>query len=169
MKLDISRALKDQGQPYAFSAEVTLPATEVMGDVIRFKDVNVRGEYVGAEESVSVTGDVAAKVLTRCSLCLADVEYPIETRLNAVFLRQVPQDDPDIYPMEGYLADIDKAVSDALLLELPIRVLCREDCKGLCPVCGVNRNVERCICQEGGEMLNPFSALSEMLSKNEEV
>ena len=61
------------------------------------------------------------------------------------------------------------AVSDALLLELPYRFLCSENCQGICPVCGKNRNIAPCTCQEGGERQNPFSALSELLTEDEEV
>ena len=58
---------------------------------------------------------------------------------------------------------------EALLLELPLRLVCSENCKGICPSCGVNRNIAPCTCQEGGERQNPFSALSELLTEDEEV
>ena len=56
-----------------------------------------------------------------------------------------------------------------LVLELPMRFVCSEDCKGICYVCGANRNIAPCTCQEGGERQNPFSALSELLTEDEEV
>ncbi|MDO4546570.1 MAG: DUF177 domain-containing protein [Clostridia bacterium] len=169
MKLDVSQALKNQGQSYRFKGELTLPGVEVMGDEVSFGNVEVDGEYIAAEEAVSVSAKVKAVAKTRCCLCLSDVELPISTKLKATYMRQPPPDDPDVYPLDGYMADIDMLSGEALILELPMRIVCREDCKGLCPTCGVNRNVERCICQEGGDRLNPFSALTEMLSKNEEV
>ena len=50
------------------------------------------------------------------------------------------------------MADIGKPVLDALLLEMPMRFLCKPDCKGLCPVCGRNRNIESCTCvQDAGQ------------------
>ena len=52
-----------------------------------------------------------------------------------------------------------------------MRFLCREDCKGLCPVCGKDLNTELCTCPKGGKAGNPFSALSRLLTdqNNEEV
>ena len=58
---------------------------------------------------------------------------------------------------------------NALVLELPYRVLCREDCRGLCPKCGKNLNEGPCTCQEGDEVMNPFSALKAIVKDEEEV
>ena len=60
-------------------------------------------------------------------------------------------------------------VEEALVLELPMRFMCSEDCKGICYICGANRNIAPCTCQEGGERQNPFSALRELLTEDEEV
>ena len=62
-----------------------------------------------------------------------------------------------------------EAVRACVLLEVPAKVLCREDCKGLCPVCGANLNHGTCTCQEGAEVTNPFSALKSIVLKDEEV
>ena len=80
-------------------------------------------------------------------------------------------DDGDKYPLEGHEIDLAAAVEEALLLDLPMRFLCREDCKGLCPVCGKDLNTELCTCPKGGKAGNPFSALSRLLTdqNNEEV
>ena len=43
--------------------------------------------------------------------------------------------------------DLGEIVREQILLEVPLRRLCREDCRGLCPSCGVNRNTEACDCQ----------------------
>ena len=58
---------------------------------------------------------------------------------------------------------------DALLLELPYRFLCSEDCKGLCSNCGINLNLGTCTCHEEEEVTNPFSALKAIVQNNEEV
>ena len=89
--------------------------------------------------------------------------------MDALFARQIDPEDPDLYAFEGSKADLTDAVRDALLLELPYRFLCSEDCKGLCPTCGVNLNLGACTCQEGGNVTNPFSALKAIVQNNEEV
>ena len=59
--------------------------------------------------------------------------------------------------------------STALLLELPSRILCKEDCKGLCSQCGANLNDHECSCQKDLIRKNPFSALASLLNEDEEV
>ena len=61
------------------------------------------------------------------------------------------------------------AIRDALTLELPLRVLCKEDCKGLCPKCGVNLNTGSCSCPKGTGKPTPFEALKSIVEQHEEV
>lgn len=62
--------------------------------------------------------------------------------------------------------DLGEVVREQLYLALPMKPLCREDCKGLCPVCGVNRNRETCTCQQ--EWVDPrMAALKEWKTRNE--
>ena len=102
-------------------------------------------------------------VTSRCAKCLEPVELAITAEMDALFSRQPDPDDPDLYTFEGSKADLTDAVRDALLLELPYRFLCSEDCKGLCPSCGTNFNLGRCDCKTDEETVGGLSALAELL------
>ena len=167
--LDASKALRYPGQEYPFEAEVSIEDMEFAGDPISFRDVSVRGEMVGAGEEVSVRAEVNATLESRCVRCLEKVTMPLSAKIDAVFARKPDLDDPDLYCFEASTIELTDAVRDALIMELPMMILCKEDCKGLCPVCGVNRNVESCTCQEGGEVTNPFAALKAIVQNDEEV
>ena len=78
-------------------------------------------------------------------------------------------EDPDQYVFEASSIDLTDAIRDALTLELPLRVLCKEDCKGLCPKCGVNLNTGSCSCPKGTGKPNPFEALKSIVENHEEV
>ena len=66
---------------------------------------------------------------------------------------------------EGLL--LEDAVREQVLLAVPLKVICREDCKGLCPHCGANQNLERCSCSE--PMEDPrWTALKDIRSKLED-
>ena len=167
--LDVSKALKNPGQVYAFALQPELEEMEVLGDPVRFEEIAVSGEFFGAGERVSVRGQVVSTVTSRCAKCLEPVTLELRAEMDALFARQIDPEDPDLYSFEGSKADLTDAVRDALLLELPYRFLCSEDCKGLCPTCGVNLNLGACTCQEGGNVTNPFSALKAIVQNNEEV
>ena len=167
--LDVSKALKNPGQAYSFALEPALEEMEVLGDPVRFDAIAVSGELVSAGEKVSVRGEITSTVTSRCAKCLEPVSLEIRAEMDALFARQTDPEDPDLYSFEGSKADLTDAVRDALLLELPYRFLCSEDCRGLCPGCGVNLNLGTCACQEGANVTNPFSALKAIVQNNEEV
>lgn len=169
MLLDVRDALKNPGQSYPLVRELTLEAMDVLDEQIRFDQVCLSGEFVGAGESVKISGTARAVVRAHCALCLSPLSQEIEAPVDEVFTKTLDPDNPDQYPLDGYKIDPTPVVRDALLLELPLRFLCGEDCKGLCPVCGINRNTQRCTCQEGPDGKHPFSALSGLLIDDEEV
>ncbi len=168
MFISVSGALKNPGQSFPFEATATLPEMEVMGDLLRFEDIAVQGEFIGSGEAVNVVATITASAHARCSRCLEPITLPITANVDENFVRTPDPEDPDQYELVGHQIDLDPLVKDALLLEIPIRFLCREDCKGLCPVCGANRNLVSCTCHEGVEKVNPFSALKDLFN-NEEV
>ncbi len=170
MSLDVSRALKNPGQAYSFQAELTLPEMEGLSDPVRFEDVRVEGEFFcTGDHRISLKARVESKAASRCSRCLDPVEIPVRAEIDAVFSKESDPEDPDLYSFEASKLELDDAVRDALLLELPLQFFCSPDCKGLCPVCGVNLNKVTCTCQEGGEVITPFSALKSIVLNNEEV
>lgn len=168
MFISVSGALANPGQTYPFEAKTAIPEMEVAGDPLKFENIVVKGEFIGSEDSVNVVAEISAVAHARCSRCLGDMTMPITATVDENFVRTPDPEDPDQYELVGHQIDIDPLVTDALLLEIPIRFLCSEDCKGLCPVCGVNRNLVSCTCHEGVNKENPFSALRSMLN-NEEV
>ncbi len=169
MLLDVSRAIKDPGQAYPFEAGADIEPMTVLDDPVRFTNVRLAGQLVGTGEAVRVSASVEADVESRCALCLEPVKEHLKAGIDALFAREPDPEDPDQFPLEGYKIETDGIAREALLLELPMRFLCSESCKGICPVCGTNRNIAPCTCQEGGERHNPFSALSKLLTEDEEV
>ena len=168
--LDASRALKSPGQHFPFEASgIDIEELEVLDDPVKFTDVRLEGEMLATEDSVTLTGRLTAEAVTRCVRCLDRVVLPMETEFREVFLREVKDDDPDSYPFTGSGVELNEAAKNALLLELPYRILCSESCKGLCPRCGKNLNEGPCTCQEGDEVMNPFSALKAIVKDEEEV
>ena len=167
--LNASNALRYPGQEYPFTADAVIEDMEFAGDPISFRDIKVAGEMVGTGEKVSVRAEVTAILGSRCVRCLEDVEMPVTAQIDAVFAREEDPDDPDLYKFEASAIELTDAVRDALVMEIPTRILCSEECKGLCPTCGVNRNMVSCSCQEGGEIPNPFAALKSIVLNDEEV
>ena len=170
MALDVGNALKNPGQVYPFHAGVELPEMEVLSDPVRFDAITVDGEYFCAGDSrISLRAKAEATVHSRCSRCLEPVQAPLSAEIDALYVKQPDPDDPDLYSFEAHALMLEDAVKDALLLNLPLQMFCRPDCRGLCPVCGTNLNKQTCTCQEGNVVTGPFSALKDYVLNNEEV
>ncbi len=95
-------------------------------------------------EGILVSGTVACTVQLRCARCLKEFEQPLAVPVSELFVMQ-PAPDSEDYPLdpEGEL-DPEQMVRDAVGVELPFSPLCMPDCKGLCEVCGGDRNLGEC-------------------------
>lgn len=89
-----------------------------------------------------VTGEVFLEVLAECSRCLDPVKYEIDAQVTDLYVyedKEITSDEEadEIRKMQGDLIDLEPALIDAVVLELPIRPLCNDDCLGLCAQCGI--------------------------------
>lgn len=173
MKLDITRGIQRKGFDVPFDLEETWGEDRWNGDTVFFaRPVSFSGTYLLAGETVVVRGVARSTVRSRCARCLAPAYIPLCAEVEEAFVRDEdgeakPSDDQ--YRYSGHVLDLTEAVRAALLLEMPSRVLCRDDCKGLCPQCGQDLNVKTCSCRREFTGKNPFSALAALLNEDEEV
>jgi DUF177 domain-containing protein len=94
-------------------------------------------------------GALTTQVASQCRRCLVAVALPLATEIDALFARDPDVlEDPNSYPLPAAATEIDlrPAVREELLLALPQWVVCREDCRGLCPRCGQDLNAGPCGC-----------------------
>jgi uncharacterized protein len=115
-------------------------------------------------DRIDVHLDLETAVKLSCSRCGEPMRYEIQTSVDVTFLpelrRRETEDEQDATDLEFYREEIDLrgVVRDTFLLAVPIAVLCRKDCKGLCPSCGTNLNLSSCECEKKGAS-SPFEKL----------
>ncbi len=138
-------------------------------------DIDVAVRCVGTR--VSVSGTVGCRVRLECSRCLepfetalqADVAIEFEEGTPPVRDEDVVQDeDADVSWYTAPYLDLGDDLRQIVLVAAPPFPVCREDCKGLCPDCGANRNTTACGHGGGGGKLRPFAELGIMLEKEHE-
>ncbi len=112
----------------------------------------------GIIRDIRVVGRLSTRLEARCARCLEPVESPLESEFDLLYRplgadagkdeTGISQAETEIgyYQGEGLL--LEEVLREQVLLAAPARTLCREDCKGLCPRCGRNRNRESCRCAE---------------------
>ncbi len=97
-------------------------------------------------EGVVVHGSVRTRWEAPCSRCLEPVEGEVMVQIAELFEREPVAG--ETYLLDGDQVDLADPVRDAVALELPPVPRCGADCRGLCPLCGANRNHETCSCEE---------------------
>lgn len=94
-------------------------------------------------------GGLRTVVAAHCRRCLRPVTVPVEADVGALFSRDADAlEDPDAYTLapEARVIDLRPAIREELILAAPRYVVCRDDCRGLCPRCGQDLNVGPCGC-----------------------
>jgi uncharacterized protein len=125
---------------------VSLAASDLGIDDDRITDeITVDVTATSNIDGVVVEGTVTMSWRASCRRCLAEVFGTSSIEVDEVYQDEI-DDDADAFPIEGDQIDLVPAVREAVLLELPDDVLCREDCAGICPVCGTDRNLGSCDC-----------------------
>jgi uncharacterized protein len=111
-------------------------------------------------QNVWVRGPVEAKLALVCDRCLEDFTYTVRANLDIELVpKESAPDAPEVelkseeldqYYFEGEDIDLDPYVYEEVMLNIPIKSLCNESCKGMCPVCGKNLNLAECRCDKTG-------------------
>lgn len=149
--------LPDEGR--RFEHQYELGELELIGDDFALEVpplVNGRVDRTGVD--VRVRGHLKARITAPCDRCLESVALPVDSDFDLYYTRstedapatgekELQLRDLDFAFIEGEEIDLDELVHEQLALSLPVRVLCREDCRGLCPQCGTNLNLESCDCR----------------------
>ena len=112
--------------------------------------VELEAQYAG--QDVVVRGRLSGRVELPCRRCLISVSRSVEEEVAWLFRRglsRVEAEDAEIYllPERGDELSLEEPIREHLMLAVPQFALCREECRGLCPRCGENRNETQCDCE----------------------
>lgn len=123
-----------------------------------------------------VQGNAKIAFILSCDRCLRDVDYTFDLSFDSVVVspdvisddgNEIEAEDSAVL-MEGYHLNVDELINNELLLNWPMKILCREDCKGICKVCGKNRNDGDCSCDDF--VPDPrMAAIKDLFNANKEV
>lgn len=174
MLLDLSELLSGKTTVKTFDTAIEMNELESsLGNyLITKKDFPKLTVASTGSKKYLVTGSGCVTLAIPCGRCLEDVEYEIAIEIERDLDFNLPEgSDERIEEMNyinGYHLDVDQLVYSEILLNLPFRVLCKEECKGLCFVCGHNLNKGECGCNR--EQLDPrMSVIQDIFKSFKEV
>ena len=166
MLLGLSKIIDCPGASVSFSTSIDLSD-------LRFGDCYPVSEPVMASGTVRntagvlvMTGSIHTTIHGVCDRCAADFDQEMETPIDVVLVTELSNEENEdewVFPLEGDSADLEDIVRTVFVLNLDSKLLCREDCAGLCCRCGKNLNDGPCNCQK--ECDPRFAALKQLLEK----
>ncbi|KIL38097.1 hypothetical protein SD70_28655 [Gordoniibacillus kamchatkensis] len=125
------------------------------GDVVQAGAAEASLEAVPAGQAVVVHGTVSIEVEQRCARCLEPVKQQLRIPFQESFTisSEAAEKDDELNLVDEEKIVLDPYVEEAVQLGIPYIPLCKDECEGLCPVCGKNRNKEACDCKQ--EKIDP--------------
>lgn len=128
-------------------------------------------------KDIRVKGDVSTRLQINCARCLEPVEQVVARSFDLLYRPQgvdarteelsVTDVEAEIGYYQGEGLELEDLLREQILLALPLKTICTEDCRGLCPVCGKNLNLEQCSCAEPLED-SRWAALKDIRKKLEQ-
>lgn len=147
-------------RPAVFDVELPSGAIDFLDSKIHQSGVlkaRGRAELVSSSlDEIRVKGRLKVEMVTDCDRCLEPAACPIDGDFDLVYRpvadgygdeKAIDAGEAEMGFYEGGGVELNDVLREFVLLSLPMQRLCRVDCKGMCPVCGKNRNLSECRCQ----------------------
>jgi uncharacterized protein len=132
------------------------------------RPVNVVLSLDKQADNIRVTGKIEGSLEVDCHRCLRTFSFPLSEDVDIYLIeedrtaeedeKELDLEEPAYEFFDGEVIEIDQLIAEQIFLALPVKVLCDEDCKGLCPNCGANLNEEACQCKTDNRQ-SPFAKL----------
>ena len=133
--------------------------------------VNVAYQHTGG--TYHFHGEVTSNLVTGCQRCLAPVQHTYDGEFDVVVRRSGPGAEAGdgggqylLVAVGEHEVDLTEAIHECVVVNMPMLIVCRDDCKGLCPLCGINRNHDSCSCEQAND--SRWDALRRLGTQNAE-
>ena len=155
--------------------KITKKDIDVVLDLKSFKDnyetydilepIKVKATLVRTGDIISLDGFISGKIQLACSRCLEKFSYKLQLPLQEKLTNNPENKDDELIFINNDKLDLTEIVENNIIMSLPIQRLCKEDCKGLCQICGTNLNNGNCNC-ENPDVDPRLAKLKDLFSNN---
>ncbi len=166
MLLGLSKIIDCPGASVPFSTSVDLSDLRYGESYPVTEPVQAEGMVRNTAGVLVMTGAIHTTIHGVCDRCASNFDADVEIPIDVVLVTELASEENEdewVFPLEGDSADLEDIVRTVFVLNLDSKLLCKEDCKGLCCRCGKNLNEGPCSCQK--ELDPRFAALKQLLEK----
>lgn len=150
MTADLRQVFNIVGERKEFDYEIPAAELKQRSSYDFAENAAVSGCFYNRADVVHMNYSVKFTLNIVCDRCLKELSRDFSYEFEHIIVNSLnsENDDDEFIVAENYRVDIDEIALSDLLLELPTKLLCKDDCKGLCPVCGCDLNESECNCQK---------------------
>ncbi|CUU46477.1 YceD family protein [Clostridium beijerinckii] len=149
MKVQISDIISGKDRSKKIDYTFDAPQFDFEGDIIKpIKPCEVVGKIASDGDILILNAKIKTDLEMICSRCLDTFIYPIDIDIEERFTTNRDSDDDEAIVVMDDVLDITEIVESSIISTLPIKRVCKNDCKGLCQECGCNLNHNSCSCQK---------------------
>lgn len=166
MLLGLEKIMDCPGATVDFSTSVDLSDLQFGTSYPVSEPVLASGTVRNTAGVLVMTGRITTTIHGVCDRCAGDFDREEDIPIDVVLVTELSNEENEdewVFPLEGDSADLEDIVRTVFVLNMDSKLLCREDCKGLCCRCGKNLNEGPCGCQK--ELDPRFAALRQLLDK----
>ncbi|MBQ5398321.1 MAG: DUF177 domain-containing protein [Ruminococcus sp.] len=147
MLLQLKEVFLNDGSRQRFDYSLPMSDFEISGDYPFKSPVKVSAEAVNRAGLVELKINAVFDYTTRCDRCFEEITKHMEqVFVHGLATSLIDDENDDYIETPDYTLELDEVVISDIVLNLPSKMLCKDDCKGLCPVCGKNLNLSDCGC-----------------------
>ena len=166
MRLGLSQIIDRPGESVSYSAVVDLSDLQYGTCFPVTEPVKAEGTVRNTAGVLVMKGAITTIIHGICDRCAAAFDRDVEIPVDAVLVTELANEENEdewVFTLEGDSADLDDIVRTIFVLNMDSKLLCSDDCKGLCCGCGKNLNIEPCSCEK--EIDPRLAALKQLLNK----
>jgi Predicted metal-binding, possibly nucleic acid-binding protein len=149
MKVQISDIISGKDRSKKIEYKFEMPQFEFEGDIIKpIGSCSVVGRISADSDILLLNAEIKVDLEMICSRCLDTFIYPIDIDIEERFTTNSKSEDEEAVVVLDDVLDISEVVETSIISTLPIKRVCKDDCKGLCQECGCNLNFNTCSCNK---------------------
>lgn len=168
MKINIVSVINCDGAKLGINEEYSVGKFDFAGNTYSFeKPVVITGEVRNIGDALKIALRLEGEYTSYCDRCGCDVSATVVGEADENITGESVEIDSEMFTLTGHTLDISGAIESLVYSSLPMRNLCSEDCKGLCPKCGTDLNKSECNCDT--TRYDPRFAIFRKLAGNGEV
>ena len=164
MRLNLQQIMHVPGASIPFAFQLDLSQEAFFGEYPISRPVTVTGHVKNVADVLMLEGEAKSLLDYTCDRCMCRFSREKAVRLRFLLAETLEGEDDDIVLLDQGEVDVGELAYTAFILDMDTKHLCSEDCKGLCPGCGVNLNQAPCRCKKQADPR--WAALAQLINKN---